>query len=91
MIGVTRDCLSEDPEHTLPLRSGDRLLFYTDGLTETADADGDYLGTEGLSAIGVMAQSVSLFEAADDILRRVADFQHGPATDDKTLIVAEIK
>lgn len=91
MIGVKEDCLSEEAEHTLPLQPGDRLLFYTDGLTETADAEGRCLGTQGLSEIGVKAQSVSLFEAADYILERVAENQHGPATDDKTLIVVEIK
>ncbi len=91
MIGIIEDCLSEEPEHTLPLQPGDRLLFYTDGLTETADADGRCLGTQRLSEIGLKAQPVSLFEAADHILERVASYQHGPATDDKTLIVVEIK
>ncbi len=91
MIGIVENCLSEDPEHLLPLQPGDRLLFYTDGLTETADADGRCLGTKGLSEIGIKAQSISLFEAADYILQRVADYQCGPVTDDKTLIVVEIK
>ena len=91
MIGIMENCLSEEPEHSLPLQPGDRLLFYTDGLTETADADGRCLGTEGLSEIGIKAQSVGLFETADYILEHVDDYQHGPATDDKTLIVVEIK
>ena len=91
MIGIMEDCLSEEPEHTLPLHPDDRLLFYTDSLTETADADGRCLGTKGLSEIGIKAQSVSVFEAADYILEHVADCQHGPATDDKILIVVEIK
>ncbi len=91
MIGVMEDCLDEEPEHTLPLQRGDRLLFYTDGLTETADAHGHGLGVQRLSEIGVQAGSVSLFEVADYILDRVAEHQHGPAADDKTLIVVEIK
>ena len=91
MIGVMDECLGDEPEHTTQLDSGDRLVFYTDGLTETADADGRYLGEDGLEKIAVGAMSVDLFDAADYILDRVARHQHGPATDDKTLIVAEIK
>ena len=91
MIGVTDECLADEPEHTAQLDSGDRLVFYTDGLTETADADGRYLGVEGLEKIAVGSMSVDLFDAADHILDRVSRHQHGPATDDKTLIVAEIK
>ena len=60
-------------------------------LTETADAAGHCLGTDGLAEIAVEAMSVDLFQAADRILERVAGYQHGPATDDKTLIVAESK
>ena len=91
MIGIVEDCLSEEPEHSLPLQPGDRLIFYTDGLTETADADDRCLGTKGLIQIAIQAMSVSLFETADYILQRIAQYQHGPPTDDKTLIVVEIK
>ncbi len=91
MIGVMDDCLSDEPENSTPLDSGDRLVFYTDGLTETADAERRYLGEDGLERIAVESMSVDLFDAADYILDRVSRHQHGRATDDKTLIVAEIK
>lgn len=35
-------------EHVLRLEPGDRLYWYTDGLTEAADGDGRELGVEGL-------------------------------------------
>jgi serine phosphatase RsbU (regulator of sigma subunit) len=91
MIGVMDECLADEPESTTQLDSGDRLVFYTDGLTETADADGRYLGDDGLEKMAVGAMSVDLFDAADHILDRVSRHQQGPATDDKTLIVVEIK
>ncbi len=91
MIGVLEEGLDEDPQHTFPLEPGDRLVFYTDGVTETADANGRQLGIAGLADIATVAMSVDLFDMADRMLDLVAHHQHGPTMDDKTLIVAEVK
>jgi sigma-B regulation protein RsbU (phosphoserine phosphatase) len=91
LIGVLKEFLADEPEHTADLGPGDRLVFYTDGLTEAVDAAGGQLGTEGLARIAAEAMTVGLFEMADYILDRVNRHSHGPTTDDRTLIVAEIK
>jgi len=91
VIGIMEDCLAKEPQHSLDLEPGDRLLFYSDGLTETAGADGRLLGTDGLSRIAIEAMSLDLFDTADHVLDQVARYQHGPTTDDTTLIVAEIR
>ena len=91
VIGVVDDCLANEPEHSVDLQPGDRLVFYTDGLSEAVDADGRYLLTQGLADIVRDAVSVDLFDMADYVLDRIDRYQHGPTTDDKTLIVAEIK
>lgn len=91
MIGIARDILAAKPEHTLPLETGDRLFFYTDGLPETCDACGKRLETAGLADIAVRAASRDLFDVADFVFARVAEHQHGPSTDDRTLLVAEVR
>jgi serine phosphatase RsbU (regulator of sigma subunit) len=91
MIGVFSKVLSEVPEHTLALEKGDRLLFYTDGLTEATEAPGKALGTEGLARIASESLGAGLFEMADDILDRIRLNDLGTHDDDKTLIVAQIK
>ncbi|MBN2475211.1 MAG: serine/threonine-protein phosphatase [Pirellulales bacterium] len=91
LVGVQRDIMSDEPEHSAQLATGDRLLFYTDGLTETADSEGRQLGLDGLAEIAAEAMSVELFDMADLVLRRVAEYQHEPTDDDMTLIVAEIR
>jgi len=90
LIGIFKDVLDDEPEGTLELHCGDRLIFYTDGIFEVNDAEGRQLGTSGLARIAAESKSLDLFESADHILDRVAQFNHGPITDDRTLIVAEI-
>lgn len=89
IIGLQDDCLEDEPEHTLNLNSGDRLVFHTDGLMETADSTRKQLGIDGLASLATVAMCAELFDMADQILDQVA--QYGPITDDRTLIVAEIK
>lgn len=89
VIGLLEDCLGDEAERTVQLDQGDRLLFYTDGVTEAADADAGMLREEGLARIFHAASSVDLTALADHTLEQVS--RHGQAEDDQTLIVAEIK
>lgn len=90
-IGINSTILTTEPEHDLPLEKGDRLVFHTDGLTESLDREGRLLGIEGLERVALVAACMDLFEMADKILNDIARDFDGPITDDKTLIVAEIK
>jgi sigma-B regulation protein RsbU (phosphoserine phosphatase) len=91
MIGVQPECLGTEPEHRVHLAAGDRVLLYTDGLTEVFDSSGSELGESGLAAIAVSERSDDLFGMTDSILERIHAFQHGPATDDRTLILIGLK
>ena len=91
LIGVLEDCLDTEPEHVALVNPGDRLVFYTDGLSETRDFNGKQLDIDGLAELAAQAMRVDLFDMADRILAGVNQHQHGPPEDDRTLIVAEIK
>lgn len=91
LIGVMTDGFDQCAELSTRLEPGDRLIFYTDGITETANIQDRMLGIEGLGRICTEAMSVDLFAMADFVLQMVTGFQHGPVTDDKTLIVAEVR
>lgn len=91
LLGISENCLGTAPEQIATLHPGDRLVFYTDGLTETADAHGKLLGEAGLAAIAASVCAGSVFEVAGCILDRLACFRSGPVRDDMTLIIAEVK
>lgn len=88
LIGVTRDMLSEEPETTIDVEPGDRLVFYSDGIMETENERRKQLGVVGLARIGLETFDRPPFETLDWMLERIAEYQSGPSTDDKTLIVA---
>ena len=90
-IGVSDKILTRQPERTLLIAAGDRLLFFTEGVTRTAGVANRQLGQSGLANFAAKALSSDLFEMPDLILDQVARFRSGPANDDLTLIVAEIK
>lgn len=91
LIGAVEQCLSDHPEDTQPVEPGDRLFFFTDGLTESMDAHGRMLGSDGLKQILIRTSTATGPELADRIIQCVIDFREGPAADDMTLIVAELK
>ena len=91
LFGVHEDCLSEEPEHTLQLQSGDRLFFYTDGLTETMTVSGNFPGMHGLADLAKATLNKDIFDVADVILKKTDECGSDSIPDDKTLIVAEIK
>jgi PAS domain S-box-containing protein len=92
-LGATGMPLGIDPalpveEAEIVLRPGDILLFYTDGITEAANAGGEFFGLQRL--IGLVAEhshrnSEELLQA---IVGAVDSFQAGaPLSDDVTLVV----
>ena len=90
-IGVHRDILKDDSECMLELSAGDRLLFSAEGVTRSTGVDGHPLGQSGLATIAAKAMHHGIFEMLDEVVERVRRFRDGPASEDVTLVVAEIK
>jgi phosphoserine phosphatase RsbU/P len=73
------------------LRSGDRLLCFTDGITEAANDAGELFGEERLLRLLVEHRRQSASELSETILAAVADFSGGSFQDDVTLMALAVK
>jgi sigma-B regulation protein RsbU (phosphoserine phosphatase) len=88
VLGVFPDSPYEQGQ--FPLRCGDRLLFYTDGITEVRNAAGEEYEEEKLAAAAIAARTQPVEAMKDAILADVDAFSGGHFDDDATLIVVGI-
>ena len=72
-----------------PLEADDRLLLYTDGLVEAANASDEQFGLDRVKARMASVRSLSPDEAADALLRDVDGWSGRSAGDDLTLVVVD--
>jgi len=81
---LTKGCMVEAIDYS----PGDRLLLYTDGVTEARDQDGEFFGVERVEAlIQECADLQDSRQVLDQLLQTLGAFRHGDARDD-TLAMA---
>ncbi len=88
VLGVFPENAYEQAE--LPLKPGDRLVFYTDGITECRDAAGEEYGDERLAAAAVKHRGLDADRMKDALIEDVTRFNNGTFEDDATLIVVGV-
>jgi phosphoserine phosphatase RsbU/P len=73
------------------LQPGDRVVFYTDGITEARGREGEFFGLNRL--IDHLQRAAASGHSAPETLRRIShdvlDHQDGVLQDDATLLIAE--
>jgi len=73
------------------LQPGDRIVFYTDGVTEARDTQGRFFGLDRL--VERLQWAAAAGQPAPETLRRIShdvlDHQGGTLQDDATLLIAE--
>lgn len=79
------------PVHTIRLEAGDRILLYTDGITDERAADGAPFGVEGLTDF--VTRHSNDGTPAPEMIRRlhhaISDHQQGTLVDDATIVMVE--
>ena len=90
ILGILPDAV--DPEGALgvDLDPGDRVVLYTDGITDVFDARGEMLGVPGVQKFVGETSFLPFAEMKQGILDRVAAWREGPPSDDVSLVLVEV-
>jgi len=91
VLGRLEEAVPEKAVEEFKLSAGDRLMLYSDGLTEVWNESDEILGVEGLERIVCKADTASLHDMREAIIDGVNAYSVGPLRDDITLILAEIR
>ena len=80
--------IAEYEQETTQLYSGDVVLFYTDGVTETVNPEGDLYGEERLEEVATRVKGESVDQICQAIYDDVIEFQgEAQQFDDLTMMV----
>ena len=89
-LGVTPDA-SYEVDCSLKLEKGDIILLQTDGLAETANAEGELFGAHRVVEELHKNRDLSAGEIVDSVFKKVTNFSDGAEQeDDYTMIVVKV-
>jgi phosphoserine phosphatase RsbU/P len=78
-------------QFTLSLRPGDSVVFFSDGLADAQNPEGEMFGTEQLCDLVQRNAALGANELADLVMDAISNFQAGAEHfDDETLIVLRV-
>ena len=82
---------AEYEEFTLSTRPGDLIVFFSDGIVDAINAEGDMFGDARLNAVLQSQSHATAAATVEAILKAVSDFQSGvDHFDDETVVVLRV-
>jgi PAS domain S-box-containing protein len=91
ILGALPDAVNVTTGAEVRLQADDRIVLYTDGLTEVFNSRGEMLGVEGIQEIVRQTSSLPATEMKQGILDGVAAWRKGPPTDDVSLMLVHVR
>jgi PAS domain S-box-containing protein len=90
VLGALPEAVEMEATLDVNLGRGDRVVLYTDGLTDVFDSQGEMLGVSGVQKIVREAAMQPFSEMKQGILDGVAAWREGPPADDMSLVIVEV-
>jgi PAS domain S-box-containing protein len=90
VLGALPEAVDAEATLDVDLDAGDRVVLYTDGITDVFNSRGEMLGVEGVQKIVRESSLLPFNEMKKGILDSVAEWREGPPTDDVSLVLVEV-
>ena len=90
VLGAFPDSVDMDATLDVELHPQDRIVLYTDGITDVFDSRGEMLGVEGVQNFVRETALLPFNEMKRGILDRVAAWRDGLPADDVSLVLVEV-
>ena len=90
ILGALPEAVDFTTSLEVQLQPDDRVVLYTDGITEVFNSRGEMLGIEGVREIVGRASSLPPKQMKQGILDGVAAWREGPPTDDVSLMLVHV-
>jgi PAS domain S-box-containing protein len=91
VLGALPDAVDVTTTLEVPLHPDDRIVLYTDGISEVFNSRGEMLGVEGVQEIVRQASTLPADEMKQGILDGVGAWREGPPTDDVSLMLVHVR
>ena len=91
VLGALPDAVDVTTSVNVQLQPDDRIILYTDGITEVFNSRGEMLGIEGVQEIVRRTSSLAPEHMKQGILDGVAAWREGPPTDDVSLMLVHVR
>jgi len=91
ILGALPDAVDADATLYTELERGDRIVLYTDGITDVFDSHGEMLKVDGVQSFVRETAPLPFGEMKQGILDRVAAWGNGPPVDDVSLVLVEVR
>ena len=90
VLGALPNAVDGEATLDVDLLPGDRIVLYTDGITDVFDSRGEMLGVEGVQKFVRETALLPFKQMKQGILDRVAAWREGPASDDVSLVLVDV-
>lgn len=90
VLGALPNAVDVEAALDVDLDPGDRIVLYTDGITDVFDSHGEMLGVPGVQKFVREAALLPFPQMKQNILDSVAAWREGPPADDVSIVLVEV-